>query len=187
MPSKKCVLCNAYKTVYGDQSFLQHRFDRYHKDLNINRCIPRTRSPSRYGCTSKVSPTQVRKCSPYTDSYVTTMEIPIRTPLPKEHDESSSDEEDDWWKNCKSRRFQSTPKARPRPLPNEHLTPGGDIIGRRVTSPTLRSRIFTPKEESYAAKNAKKEAYSVESARIHQRIKDLMKKNNSVLVSLHGF
>ncbi|XP_057300145.1 uncharacterized protein LOC130630604 [Hydractinia symbiolongicarpus] len=177
VPSKKCVLCNAYKTVYGDQSFLQHRFDRYHKDLTINRCKPRTQSPSRYGYTSKVSPTQVRKCSPYTD----TNKIPIGTPLRKEHDESSSDEEDDWWKNYKSRRFQSAPKARPRPLPNEHLTPDVDIIGRRVTSPTLRSRIFTPKEESYTAKNAKEEAYSIESARIHQRIKDLMKKNNSVL------
>jgi len=162
VPLKSCTLCSAYKTVYGNEQFLAHRLQRKY-----------TKSPSPDSPTSSISPEKRKE-------YVNEISQSLV-------------------KNNKSAFFENLPTSTPYVekhvrIPtvttlsddDENLEiPSEEELERRhdeVPEERIERKLFHQRGDDYKTTNArKKDTYVHETERIHNRIKELMIKNDSVL------
>lgn len=199
MPSKQCVLCTAYRTVYGRDQFLTYRLKRKYESA------PSKRNPVVYSVplaavsSNKKSKSTSRR-KKFNSPSAIFHNIPMSTPAHKGA-----------W-NTAPAKDSTAYSAPPRCHTNkrehstlQHITSPRfkDKIQKQITyssdseSPVGERRLhkssvypeveygpYTDLSKSYPTVVASpKESFHEESQRIHARIKELMKKNDSVLVS----
>ena len=174
MPSKKCTLCNAYKTVYGSDNFLLHRFKNYENTLgNTQKYETKNDRPERSIYSSN-------SCDNFQEGKYRSKNAKVNfSPVHTTYSyatlfDSSSDEDP----------IRVVNKAR-----SKHFSRNYDDGYDPGTAPNVDAKRFDKNRSSRRSQERPLGAYDpcTDTSAIRNRIKELMQKNKSVLVSLSCF
>ena len=194
LPSPSCVLCNAYKTVYGN-NFLKYRFEKYSRTkaefLRSTTVTPIRQSYARRSISPSHIPPRARarvaeatssdeerallRTAPHVANKpviedIRSTPVPVMSaPLDEFSELASSDDEE-----VPSR---SLPLPSSKALPSQIQSTPNPIFSGPIPDFAAPTPILSTSRAS---------SRMSESAKIRQRVKQLMEKNNSVLVR-HSF
>ena len=160
---KSCTLCSAYKTVYGNEQFLAHRLQRKYNKSNSQSPTPSISPEKRKEYVNEISQSLVKSNpSALFDN------LPTSTPFVEKH-------------------VHKTETLQTNNDDNVEVPSEEEYEHRHeVPEEKIERKLFHQRGDDYTMVNArKKDTYAYESERIHNRIKELMIKNDSVLVSFY--
>lgn len=201
VPLHTCVLCNAYKTVYGASSFLAHRFNKRpkktkkkHVKKKSSKIVAKTPSPGKNGKRGNLNSSY--DASKYINSSLVgnrTVDASIRTA--DGNLRSMKGKSNSAYLNtkyfCEDSDLEDIDSGSKLVLPPRSSTRASNVNALFMEerpksvppkSSPARARLFNPPPVQRSLSEEE-----LESVRIHERVKDLMKKNNSELVSSFAY